>query len=407
MARVTRYNVKRTVNKSQTSQPTQGTVAPSGARPEPTFIDDVAVGAVNVGKSFVNPNRSQEDYEAWSQGKELQNKPLAELGIGTLSGQYTKEEVYEETERRVKEEPGKVVGEVAVEGALAIVPGSKVQKLGKIGTDVLKQKLGHSVAGWTDTPKPQSTGKILDLDVNKLNREIDVAKTKVRDEDIMVSPRGNESYSPTNNPMEPRSHVDKYYENLADQQVSGKNPANWTESSVTPKEVGTLNYKGEFVPDEGQFILDKTLAKRFAASDPKKLREFFGEKTVFDEGVKSQKEGIDMVRGMYGKADWTDPAISKNIKNEGKRFDVDIAEEERRLLKWNKQWTTDSEKPMDLMVRSYKKPNSDPSMGVQIVDIFPRDKQFYKGDKFLTGAGATAGGLGIFGLGGRKNDKTN
>ena len=72
MARVTRYNVKRTVNKSQTSQPTQGTVAPSGARPEPTFIDDVAVGAVNVGKSFVNPNRSQEDYEAWSQGKELQ-----------------------------------------------------------------------------------------------------------------------------------------------------------------------------------------------------------------------------------------------------------------------------------------------------------------------------------------------
>ena len=114
-----------------------------------------------------------------------------------------------------------------------------------------------------------------------------------------------------------------------------------------------------------------------------------------------------MVRGMYGKADWTDPAISKNIKNEGKRFDVDIAEEERRLLKWNKQWTTDSEKPMDLMIRSYKKPNSDPPMGVQIVDIFPRDKQFYKGDKFLTGAGATAGGLGIFGLGGRKNDKTN
>ena len=403
MARVTRYNVKRTVNKSQTSQPTQGTVAPSGARPEPTFIDDVAVGAVNVGKSFVNPNRSQEDYEAWSQGKELQNKPLAELGIGALSGQYTKEEVYEETERRVKEEPGKVVGEVVVEGALAIVPGSKVQKLGKIGTDVLKQKLGHSVAGWTDTPKPQSTGKILDLDVNKLNREIDVAKTKVRDEDIMVSPRGNESYSPTNNPMEPRSHVDKYYEKLAEEKVFGRdtnpnNPASRTESSS----IGPLDDVSSDL-----WAVDKAMAKRFAASDTKKLREFFGEKTVFDEGVKSQKEGIDMVRGMYGKADWTDPAISKNIKNEGKRFDVDIAEEERRLLKWNKQWTTDSEKPMDLMVRSYKKPNSDPPMGVQIVDIFPRDKQFYKGDKFLTGAGATAGGLGIFGLGGRKNDKTN
>ena len=403
MARVTRYNVKRTVNKSQTSQPTQGTVAPSGARPEPTFIDDVAVGAVNVGKSFVNPNRSQEDYEAWSQGKELQNKPLAELGIGALSGQYTKEEVYEETERRVKEEPGKVVGEVVVEGALAIVPGSKVQKLGKIGTDVLKQKLGHSVAGWTDTPKPQSTGKILDLDVNKLNREIDVAKTKVRDEDIMVSPRGNESYSPTNNPMEPRSHVDKYYEKLTEENVFGRdtnpnNPASRTESSS----IGPLDDVSSDL-----WAVDKAMAKRFAASDTKKLREFFGEKTVFDEGVKSQKEGIDMVRGMYGKADWTDPAISKNIKNEGKRFDVDIAEEERRLLKWNKQWTTDSEKPMDLMVRSYKKPNSDPPMGVQIVDIFPRDKQFYKGDKFLTGAGATAGGLGIFGLGGRKNDKTN
>ena len=403
MARVTRYNVKRTVNKSQTSQPTQGTVAPSGARPEPTFIDDVAVGAVNVGKSFVNPNRSQEDYEAWSQGKELQNKPLAELGIGALSGQYTKEEVYEETERRVKEEPGKVVGEVAVEGALAIVPGSKVQKLGKIGTDVLKQKLGHSVAGWTDTPKPQSTGKILDLDVNKLNREIDVAKTKVRDEDIMVSPRGNESYSPTNNPMEPRSHVDKYYEKLAEEKVFGRdtnpnNPASRTESSS----IGPLDDVSSDL-----WAVDKAMAKRFAASDTKKLREFFGEKTVFDEGVKSQKEGIDIVRGMYGKADWTDPAISRNIKNEGKRFDVDIAEEERRLLKWNKQWTTDSEKPMDLMIRSYKKPNSDPPMGVQIVDIFPRDKQFYKGDKFLTGAGATAGGLGIFGLGGRKNDKTN
>ena len=403
MARVTRYNVKRTVNKSQTSQPTQGTVAPSGARPEPTFIDDVAVGAVNVGKSFVNPNRSQEDYEAWSQGKELQNKPLAELGIGALSGQYTKEEVYEETERRVKEEPGKVVGEGAVEGALAIVPGSKVQKLGKIGTDVLKQKLGHSVAGWTDTPKPQSTGKILDLDVNKLNREIDVAKTKVRDEDIMVSPRGNESYSPTNNPMEPRSHVDKYYEKLAEEKVFGRdtnpnNPASRTESSS----IGPLDDVSSDL-----WAVDKAMAKRFAASDTKKLREFFGEKTVFDEGVKSQKEGIDIVRGMYGKADWTDPAISRNIKNEGKRFDVDIAEEERRLLKWNKQWTTDSEKPMDLMIRSYKKPNSDPPMGVQIVDIFPRDKQFYKGDKFLTGAGATAGGLGIFGLGGRKNDKTN
>ena len=403
MARVTRYNVKRTVNKSQTSQPTQGTVAPSGARPEPTFIDDVAVGAVNVGKSFVNPNRSQEDYEAWSQGKELQNKPLAELGIGALSGQYTKEEVYEETERRVKEEPGKVVGEVVVEGALAIVPGSKVQKLGKIGTDVLKQKLGHSVAGWTDTPKPQSTGKILDLDVNKLNREIDVAKTKVRDEDIMVSPRGNESYSPTNNPMEPRSHVDKYYEKLAEEKVFGRdtnpnNPASRTESSS----IGPLDDVSSDL-----WAVDKAMAKRFAASDTKKLREFFGEKTVFDEGVKSKKEGFDIVRGMYGKADWTDPAISRNIKNEGKRFDVDIAEEERRLLKWNKQWTTDSEKPMDLMIRSYKKPNSDPPMGVQIVDIFPRDKQFYKGDKFLTGAGATAGGLGIFGLGGRKNDKTN
>ena len=55
MARVTRYNVKRTVNKSQTSQPTQGTVAPSGARPEPTFIDDVAVGAVIVGKDTLPP----------------------------------------------------------------------------------------------------------------------------------------------------------------------------------------------------------------------------------------------------------------------------------------------------------------------------------------------------------------
>ena len=403
MARPSRYNKPTTVNKKVQTRPTPVSVAPSGARPEPTFVQDVATGAVNVGKSFVNPNRSQEDYEAWSQGKELQNKPLAELGIGALSGQYTKEEVYEETERRVKEEPGKVVGEVAVEGALAIVPGSKVQKLGKMGTDVLKQKLGHSVAGWTDTPKPQSTGKILDLDVNKLNKEIDIAKTKVRDEDIMVSPRGNESYSPTNNPMEPRSHVDKYYEKLAEEKVFGRdtnpnNPASWTESSS----IGPLDDVSSDL-----WAVDKAMAKRFAASDPKKLREFFGEKTVFDEGVKSQKEGIDMVRGMYGKDDWTDPAISKNIKNEGKKFDVDIAEEERRLLNWNKQWTIDSEKPMDLMIRSYKKPNSDPPMGVQNVDIFPRDKQFYKGDKFLTGAGATAGGLGIFGLGGRKNDKTN
>ena len=403
MARPSRYNKPTTVNKKVQTRPTPVSVAPSGARPEPTFVQDVATGAVNVGKSFVNPNRSQEDYEAWSQGKELQNKPLAELGIGALSGQYTKEEVYEETERRVKEEPGKVVGEVAVEGALAIVPGSKVQKLGKMGTDVLKQKLGHSVAGWTDTPKPQSTGKILDLDVNKLNKEIDIAKTKVRDEDIMVSPRGNESYSPTNNPMEPRSHVDKYYEKLAEEKVFGRdtnpnNPASRTESSS----IGPLDDVSSDL-----WAVDKAMAKRFAASDPKKLREFFGEKTVFDEGVKSQKEGIDMVRGMYGKDDWTDPAISKNIKNEGKKFDVDIAEEERRLLNWNKQWTIDSEKPMDLMIRSYKKPNSDPPMGVQNVDIFPRDKQFYKGDKFLTGAGATAGGLGIFGLGGRKNDKTN
>jgi len=403
MARPSRYNKPTTVNKKVQTRPTPVSVAPSGARPEPTFVQDVATGAVNVGKSFVNPNRSQEDYEAWSQGKELQNKPLAELGIGALSGQYTKEEVYEETERRVKEEPGKVVGEVAVEGALAIVPGSKVQKLGKMGTDVLKQKLGHSVAGWTDTPKPQSTGKILDLDVNKLNKEIDIAKTKVRDEDIMISPRGNESYSPTSNPMEPRSHVDKYYEKLAEEKVFGRdtnpnNPASRTESSS----IGPLDDVSSDL-----WAVDKAMAKRFAASDPKKLREFFGEKTVFDEGVKSQKEGIDMVRGMYGKDDWTDPAISKNIKNEGKKFDVDIAEEERRLLNWNKQWTIDSEKPMDLMIRSYKKPNSDPPMGVQNVDIFPRDKQFYKGDKFLTGAGATAGGLGIFGLGGRKNDKTN
>lgn len=361
MARPSRYNKPTTVNKKVQTRPTPVSVAPSGARPEPTFVQDVATGAVNVGKSFVNPNRSQEDYEAWSQGKELQNKPLAELGIGALSGQYTKEEVYEETERRVKEEPGKVVGEVAVEGALAIVPGSKVQKLGKMGTDVLKQKLGHSVAGWTDTPKPQSTGKILDLDVNKLNKEIDIAKTKVRDEDIMISPRGNESYSPTSNPMEPRSHVDKYYEKLAEEKVFGRdtnpnNPASWTESSS----IGPLDDVSSDL-----WAVDKAMAKRFAASDPKKLREFLGDKGLFDETQKAYKVPVEP------------------FQNKSPKWDDFVSNQEVFTLNKLKDWNKASKSG----------------------DYYPRDEQFFKGDKFLTGAGATAGGLGVFGLGAKKDGK--
>ena len=42
--------------------------------------------------------------------------------------------------------------------------------------------------------------------------------------------------------------------------------------------------------------------------------------------------------------------------------------------------------------------------------IAPRGQQFYKGDNLLTGAGIGAvgvGGLCVFGLGDRNNDKSN
>ena len=362
--RVTRY----TVNKPEDTSSSQGvptSVRPTEVRPDSNpvtkFGGDVVAGVVNVGKAFVNPNRSEEEYQAWATGDELRDKPLLDVGIGTLSGAYTPKEGWGEADRRLKEEPGKIVGEVALEAGLVFIPGSKVQKASKITSDILKAKLGASAIKAADGPtraeaihanKMAKFNKSVG-DVNKLNREVDAAATKVRDEDVII--QGNVSYSKTPNPMEPRTHVDMYYQRI---------------NEGGPPEV---NVGGGF-------------------KDPAQAIGGFG-KSMDEVSIKS-------LRGS-GQGDKMFKAAQFNINKQEKAeaFKAFTSVKEENLLKED-TWIADAE---NKLLKSYKQSKYS-GLGKEKKKSFLDSWEFMKGDKFLTGVG---GGLGIFGLGGRKNDKSN
>lgn len=394
--RVTRY----TVNKPEDTSSSQG-VPTSGVRPPEVrpdsnpvtkFVGDVGAGAKNTVEGYT----AIVDPEAWSEeggeyyNRDLRDKSIVSGGFDTLTGKHTADEFFGEVGWRAQNEPGKLVGEVAVEAPLFFLNPLKVvrgaQAGSKVASSVLKAKLGASAIKAADGP---TRGQVVHAnkmakfnksvgDVNKLNREVDAAATKVRDEDVII--QGNRSYSKTSNVREPRSHVDAYYHNIADQQVSGKNPANWVEGSL----YGVTDDVSKGVTPN----LDSKLSKKFVNTSNKKLRGYFGEKELFKQASEDSHNIVTyaLTRGQ--------------TKGPPPKFDVELTKGslgEITTLKQNKRWNQES-------VRKFFGTKSDLDM------IVPRGQQFYKGDKLLTGAGIGAlgvGGLGVFGLGGRKNDKSN
>jgi len=381
--RVTRY----TVNKPKDTSSSQG-VPTSGVRPPEVrpdsnpvtkFVGDVGAGAKNTVEGYT----AIVDPEAWSEeggeyyNRDLRDKSIVSGGFDTLTGKHTADEFFGEVGWRAQNEPGKLVGEVAVEAPLFFLNPLKVvrgaQAGSKVASSVLKAKLGASAikaADGSTRAEAIHANKMAKFnksvgDVNKLNREVDAAATKVRDEDVII--QGNRSYSKTSNVREPRSHVDAYYHNIADQQVSGKNPANWVEGSL----YGVTDDVSKGVTPN----LDSKLSKKFVNTSNKKLRGYFGEKELFKQASEASHKSVPFI----------DSAPPK--------FDAELATGplgDISTLSKIKEWRQTSEGSFGLF--------SNPG------------KQFYKGDRLLTGAGIGAlgvGGLGVFGLGGRKNDKSN
>ena len=93
------------------------------------FTADVGHGARTTVESynFINP-----------QTRSLRESTLFEVGVGTLTGQYTPEQGWGEAGRRVTEQPGRVVGETAVEVGTALIPIGALFKATKIGSVVSK-----------------------------------------------------------------------------------------------------------------------------------------------------------------------------------------------------------------------------------------------------------------------------
>ena len=380
--RVTRY----TVNKPEDTSSSQG-VPTSGVRPPEVrpdsnpvtkFVGDVGAGAKNTVEGYT----AIVDPEAWSEeggeyyNRDLRDKSIVSGGFDTLTGKHTADEFFGEVGWRAQNEPGKLVGEVAVEAPLFFLNPLKIargaQAGSKVASSVLKAKLGASAIKAADSP---TRGQVVHAnkmakfnksvgDVNKLNREVDAAATKVRDEDVII--QGNVSYSKTPNPMEPRTHVDMYYQRI---------------NEGGPPEV---NVGGGF-------------------KDPAQAIGGFG-KSMDEISIKSLR-GSGQGDKMFKAAQFNVNKVQKDetvkaLTNVAVKEDAWLAKAESNLLKdWRKFGGKGNS---NLFGDDYGSP---------IRESFAMNKntEFLKGDKFLTGAGigAVGGGLGIFGLGGRKNDKSN
>ena len=345
------------------------------------FFGDVAAGGKNTLEGYaaiVDPEAySEEGGEYYN--RELRDKSVISGGIDTLTGKHTADEFFGEVGWRAQNEPGKLVGEVAVEAPLFFLNPLKVvrgaQAGSKVASSVLKAKLGASAIKAADGPtraeaihanKMAKFNKSVG-DVNKLNKEIDVAATKVDDADLLVrhdarwhkemSQRGNRTYVKTPNPKEPRSHVDAYVQHLADQKVSGKNPANWVEGSL----YGVTDDVSKGVTPN----LDSKLSKKFINTGNKKLRGYFGEKELFKQASEASHKSVPFI-------DTAPPKFDAELAS-GPLGDVST-------LKQNKIWNKISQLSS----------KADPDLDM----IAPRGQQFYKGDNLLTGAGIGAVGVG-------------
>ena len=329
------------------------------------FFGDVAAGGKNTLEGYaaiVDPEAySEEGGEYYN--RELRDKSVISGGIDTLTGKHTADEFFGEVGWRAQNEPGKLVGEIAVEAPLFFLNPLKVAKGAqagsKVASNVLKSKLGIAAIKAADGPtraeaihanKMAKFNKSVG-DVNKLNKEVNVASTKVRDEDVII--RGNRTYSKTTNPNEPRSQVDLYYQRL---------------NEGGPPDV---NVGGGF-------------------KDPAQAIGGFG-KSMDEISVKSLR-GSGQGDKMFKAAQFNVNKVQKDetvkaLTNVAVKEDAWLAKAESNLLKdWRKFG------------------------GGRESFTINKNTEFLKGDKFLTGIGAVgagAGGLGVFGLGGRKNDKSN
>lgn len=162
------------------------------------FAGDVGAGAFNTARGYVD----------WSE-KPLRDQPLTEVATGTLLGSTTPEAGWGEFYRRVEEEPGKIVGEVATEvgvnvatlGAAKAVQGTKIGAKAALqlskAKGAVKSKVATATRGGREINKGtkkqwpvdkniqtiQDIEKITGKSITKLNDEIDTAK-KIKDNKI-------------------------------------------------------------------------------------------------------------------------------------------------------------------------------------------------------------------------------
>lgn len=162
------------------------------------FTGDVGAGAYNTARGYVD----------WSE-KPLRDQPLTEVATGTLLGSTTPEAGWGEFYRRVDEEPGKIVGEVATEvgvniatlGAAKAVQGTKIGAKAALqlskAKGAVKSKVATATRGGREINKGtkkqwpvdkniqtiQDIEKITGKSITKLNDEIDTAK-KIKDNKI-------------------------------------------------------------------------------------------------------------------------------------------------------------------------------------------------------------------------------
>ena len=364
------------------------------------FAGNVAVGAKNTLEGY---NILDESYA----DRELRDKSLLDVGIGTLTGEISPEAGWGEAGRRVTEEPGKIVGEVAVEAGLFFVPASKAVKGGKIATKVLKQKYAKS---WIDRRK------------DKLNKDVDRAKTFNRDEDVLIPPKTSPTKSlahtksfwatkknkekiKTEKEIQKEADLIAYsdrthaaQDDVATDIISPK--AYFKEESVLTKAGANLKTPPQTVSHE----MDETLElwKRFDRQPlPTQWKVVGGKdawkKTGAEKIHEKYKERLNQIAYYSGKPKW-------HVENEKR-----LANELVRYKRW--EWR-------EMKSKKFQKYLQDVGIGPKKVKIRggwewkdggsrwnppknTKDRSFFFGDKYLRNVGISTGvtGLGVFGFG--------
>ncbi len=477
--RVTRYSQNKAVNNdTSSSQGVPTSVRPTEVRPDSkvyvldktqTNVDSMGVTGSekftrDVGQGlydsveYIVPkeNLGQLEYERWQRGDPahggLSERGIVSGTVDTALGDHTWDEWYANVEKRVTEEPGRVVGEAIGDTltAFGFTKATKyVHKGSQIAEKALKAKYVTNKSKLAETAMTSATGptraetihatKMAKFnksvgDVNKLNKEIDVAKSKVEmtpeqlaardkmrywlareeaDSGISVKDMAKqggvkventapsrsggfvEKYTKASNPAEPRSHVDLYYQKLneggplelSNKGGGFKDPATAVfghgaagiNKDKYPKSFLGVGFKD---PKTGLPLDGKTIPIQNQAILPSKTIDMISTKSIRGSGKENK-----MFRAAVFKINRKEKDEARiAIENLRKSDDAWLAKAEIGLLK---KWKAGAPPRESFMMNTNK-------------EFFPRDR-------FLTGAGIGAlgvGGLGIFGLG-AKNDKSN